>query len=405
EPPTPEPPTPEPPTPESPTPGSPTPDPTVADSATADAAVAESTVDPRAVWQRHCGDLDPACFSIVMATGIVSLACWQSRSHHALFGSVAMGLLGINVAVFWVLVLFTSLRAVFFWRRLVIDAGDPTRGFGLFSTVAGCCVLGSQFLRIAEQPTIATTLWCLAMLLWFVLTYAIFACVTVKSSKPRLTVGLHGGWLLAVVATQSVSLLGASLAVRFPAAADGVRFLSLVLWLGGGMLYGWIISLIFYRYCFEPIDVDTMSPPYWINMGAMAISTLSGVTLLRAADTSAFLTSLLPFIKGVTLLCWATATWWIPLLVVLGFWRHVYKRVRLEYDLRYWSIVFPLGMYSVGTQQMLETLELPFLKPLAMAFTYVACAAWAATASGWIRAQVRRRPGTRGACQRSEGRT
>ncbi|TWU22034.1 putative membrane protein [Novipirellula galeiformis] len=357
----------------------------------AEQRIAEQPIEKSSAWQRHTADLDPACFSMVMATGIVSLACWQYRSHASLFGWTAVGLLGINVAAFAILVMLTTLRVVLYWRQLAIDAAEPTRGFGFFSTVAASCVLGSQFLLIAEQRGIAMALWCFAIFLWFLLTYTIFACVTVKSSKPKLAVGLHGGWLLAVVATQSVSLLGALLAMRFPGEGDWRLFFSLVLWLGGGMLYGWIISLIFYRYCFEPIDVDSMSPPYWINMGAMAISTLAGVALLAASGESTFLASLLPFIKGVTLLCWATATWWIPLLVVLGFWRHAYKRVRLEYDLRYWSIVFPLGMYSVGTHQMLETLELPFLRPLAMAFAYLACAAWAAASMGWIRTQSRTR--------------
>src|ERR1700720_2458723 len=34
-----------------------------------------------------------------------------------------------------------------------------------------------------------------------------------------------------------------------------------------------------------------------------------------------------PFIGGFTLFFWATGTWWIPLLVIVGFWRHVVERV------------------------------------------------------------------------------
>jgi len=35
------------------------------------------------------------------------------------------------------------------------------------------------------------------------------------------------------------------------------------------------------------------------------------------------------------------------MLVILGFWRHVYRRFTLRYDRLYWGAVFPLGMYSV----------------------------------------------------------
>jgi Voltage-dependent anion channel len=68
-----------------------------------------------------------------------------------------------------------------------------------------------------------------------------------------------------------------------------------------------------------------LAPPYWINMGAVAISTLAGTLLAAAAPLSPLVRELLPFIKGLTLLFWATATWWIPMLVILGAWRHVYQ--------------------------------------------------------------------------------
>src|SRR5437763_1174973 len=80
---------------------------------------------------------------------------------------------------------------------------------------------------------------------------------------------------------------------------------------------------------FAPSD---LMPPYWINMGAMAISTLAGTLLLAKAAASPLLTSLRPFLLGLTILFWATATWWIPMLVILGVWRHVWKRFPLTYS-------------------------------------------------------------------------
>ena len=58
-------------------------------------------------------------------------------------------------------------------------------------------------------------------------------------------------------------------------------------------------------------------------MGAVAISTLSGATLILDAQRSPLLQSMLPFLRGFTLFFWATGTWWIPMLVILGLWRHV----------------------------------------------------------------------------------
>src|SRR5216110_1806406 len=94
-------------------------------------------------------------------------------------------------------------------------------------------------------------------------------------------------------------------ASRAPGSSCALLF-CLGMWLGGGMLYIWIISLIFYRYVFFTLSPSDLAPPYWINMGAVAISTLAGTMLLAAAPHSPLLTELTPFIKGMTLLFWST---------------------------------------------------------------------------------------------------
>jgi tellurite resistance protein TehA-like permease len=148
------------------------------------------------------------------------------------------------------------------------------------------------------------------------------------------------------------------------------------------MLYVWIISLIFYRYTFFPLHPSDLMPPYWVNMGAMAISTLAGASLVAAAPGQPLLAALLPFVRGTTLLFWATATWWIPMLLILGAWRHVYRRYRLSYDPLYWGAVFPLGMYSVCTHRLSFALDAPFLRPVAAAFAWIALAAWCMAFAG-----------------------
>src|SRR3546814_15310755 len=77
-------------------------------------------------------------------------------------------------------------------------------------------------------------------------------------------------------------------------------FGALVLWLGGGALYLWLMTLIFFRYTFLPMSAEELTPPYWINMGAVAISTLAGATLLDQAALSPIVGDLAPFVKGFT---------------------------------------------------------------------------------------------------------
>ncbi len=329
--------------------------------------------------------LSPAYFALVMSTGIVSLAA-HMLGHEVL----ARALFVLNILFYVVLWMFFVLRIAWYRHDFLRDITDHLRAPGFFTVVAGTSVLGSQFLLLGRDVVVALALWWFAAALWVGLTYTIFAIFTVKRSKPPLQHGINGGWLLAVVATQSIAVLGALLAVDIgqPWKLE-LNFFALSMWLWGGMLYIWMMSLIFYRYTFFTFEPGDLSPPYWINMGAMAISTLAGALLIDNVAAAPFLESLHPFIKGFTVFYWATGTWWIPMLLALGLWRHVYRRFPLRYDPLYWGMVFPLGMYAAATHEMFGALQFQFLVWLPEVFLVLAMAAWITVLIGMLRAAWR----------------
>ena len=356
-----------------------------------DGTASDSNVEPpptvvAASETSDLANLHPAYFAMVMATGIVSVA-----SHLLAMRWVAVSLFWLNVVLYatvWALMLVRVFR---YPARVQADLMHHGRSVGFFTAVAATCVLGSQVLIIGGNWPVAAALWFFGIVLWAALTYTIFTILTVKAIKPTLAEGINGGWLVSVVAAQSVAVLGAQLAGGFGADAPHVLLYCLIMWLGGGMLYIWIISLIFYRYTFFPLSPSDLAPPYWINMGAVAISTLAGTLLIGAASHSPLLSELLPFLKGFTLLFWATATWWIPMLVILGIWRHAYRRFPLQYDPLYWGAVFPLGMYTACTFRLGHVVDGPILLSIPHVFIYVALAAWAVTFAGLLRHLVRSR--------------
>lgn len=330
-------------------------------------------------------NMSPAYFSLVMATGIVSLTAFLMDQR-----TLAMALFYLNIGQYVVLCMLYGVRAARHPRRFFGDMIAHSTGPGYFTAVAGTGVLASQVMMMGGALAIGRGLWLLTGLLWAGLTYTIFTALTIRREKPALDKGISGSWLLAVVATQSVAVTSALLASFTDIHRLGLNLLALSMWLWGGVLYIWLMALIFYRYTFFPLAPRDLLPSYWINMGAMAISTLAGCQLVLNAPQTPYLAGLLPFLKGIVLLYWSVGSWWIPMLLVLGVWRYGYKAFPLRYDPVYWSVVFPLGMYAAGTWQMGRAMEFDFLAPLSRTALYAAQAAWAITFLGMLRVLVGR---------------
>jgi tellurite resistance protein TehA-like permease len=320
-----------------------------------------------------------------MATGIVSIAAYLH------------GIPMLPAVLFWLNALFlaglaaaTGARILRYSRAFAADIQNHSRGVGFFTTVAATAVFGTELVLQMEAARIAAVFWIVAAALWFVTTYGVLAVLTAKPDKPSLADGLNGAWLVSVVAIQSVVILTVLTAGVFVGLERSLLFWALVLWLGGGALYLWIITLIFFRYTFVHMAPEDLTPPYWINMGAVAISTLAGATLIEHAALSPVVVEIMPFVKGFTLFFWAIATLWIPMLLVLGVWSYLICGVPLAYDPLYWGGVFPLGMYSVATYNLANILATPLLLPLSQLFMIIAVLAWAVTFAGLVDSRLNR---------------
>lgn len=332
-------------------------------------------------WRGAIAYLPPGSFGIVMATGIVSLG-----AHLMALPWIAHSLLLLNLILYPVLWVMNLIRLAKFPTRMVGDLTDHARGPGFFTLIAGSNIVGAQLVVLLPESGVGVVLWWIGSLCWMGLTYTIFTALTLKIQKPTLEKGISGTWLLSIVSTQSVAVLSSLLAAgTLPHWKLELNFLALAMWLVGGMLYIWMISLIFYRYTFFRLEPEDLVPSYWINMGAMAISTLAGSLLVTSAPEAPLLNALAPFIKGMTILYWVTGTWWIPILLILTLWRYGYRRYPIRYNSLYWAIVFPLGMYAVCTHMLSEALSIGFLDRISPVLFYLSLAAWVITFFGLIR--------------------
>jgi tellurite resistance protein TehA-like permease len=211
--------------------------------------------------------------------------------------------------------------------------------------------------------------------------------------RPRVSpvsAEVNGSWFLWVVATQSLSAVAA--VVGHDRQESFLAAAAVALWGIGVMLYLMLTTLITLRLLTSANHPRTLSPSYWIYMGATAITVLAGSRILSLQKDLPIMLATSTFVAGFTYVLWAFGTWWIPLLVVFGVWRHISQHEPARYETGLWSIVFPLGMYSTASMFYGRETHLPLLVDVGQIGTWIAGLVWltvviamVATADKWRR--------------------
>ncbi len=311
-------------------------------------------------------DFFPGYFSLSMATGIIAI-----DSHVLHHDGIDWILFVVNVIAYPTLWCITAARVFRFPGFVLADFRTHELGPTFLTMVAATGLIGSQCATFGIAISLLPWILGLALMLWIGLMYGFLATTTLGSAKPDLEHGLNGSWFLLIVGTESVAILG-SIVSRDVSHSPLIGFFALAACLLGGVLYLMMLGLVFYRWTFIPMSSAEMTESWWINMGAAAITTLAGAELLRSPLSHQLRSFLDPF----TVLFWAVATFWIPLLAIIFFRKYVIEWHNLRYRPGVWSLVFPLGMYSVATQTYASASGTGFLHPVARSLYWVALASW-----------------------------
>ncbi|EGD54740.1 tellurite resistance/C4-dicarboxylate transporter family protein [Gordonia neofelifaecis] len=329
--------------------------------------------------------LAPAYFSMVMATGIVSIAVNVEGLHR--LSAVLMWVAGIAYVV---LILLNAVRLVRYRHAVATDLRIPQRTFGFFTLVAATGVLGARLVQDGYL-TAASILLVVTALLWLVLGYALPPLAfTAREGMSQLE-RADGTWFLWVVATQSVAVLAAAIQPHVTVGQAELALLAVLCWAVGVFLYVAVALFVASRIFMHHPAPDQLGGAYWIAMGATAITVVAGANIGAMADVPV-LSTVRGTIEAGSVLFWAFGTWLIPPLVFAGYWRHVRHRVPLRYDVSLWAIVFPLAMYGVGCHQIGSVNDLPLLENLGLVEIWIAIVAWVLTFCGFVASLVGRRP-------------
>lgn len=341
-----------------------------------------STVPVATKWWSPV-DLTPGYFALVMGTGIVSVALRLCG-----YPAASEVLLAIAVVAYMVLVALNFWRIIAYPAAVISDLTDIAQSFGFFTFVAGSGVIGSR-LAMAGWWTPAAVLLIVAAVSWLFLGYIVPVVAVLGRAERPIIKGANGLWFIWVVGAQSVAMLSATLEPILTEAREILAITAIFAWSLGLILYVAVAMFVALRLMTFPLDPREFNPPYWISMGALAITVVAAARIAEMASAP-MVDATRGLVAGMAVLLWCFATWLIPALFGVGIWRHAIHRVPLKYEPSLWSIVFPLGMYSVAGIYLGRVNELPIVETIGTAWLWVAVAAWVLTFIAMLRAIVLR---------------
>jgi tellurite resistance protein TehA-like permease len=322
--------------------------------------------------------LTPGYFALVMGSGIISVGM-ELRG----FRMLSIALLIVCAIAFLALLALTGWRFVAYRAAVTEDFLDPGRAFGFFTFVAGTNVLAVR-LGMEGWVWVTAVLLLLSGLAWLALGYIVPWTAVLGPHERPVLVTANGTWFIGVVASQSVAVAAATLEPVFDPARLGLALLAVMAWSVGVFLYAATGVLVALRLLLYPFGPKDLTPPYWVAMGALAITVLAGARIVEMADAP-MVSATRDLIAGLAVVFWSFATWLIPVLVAAGWWRHGLRGVPLRYDATLWSIIFPLGMYAVAGIYLGDADRLPVVSAIGAGWLWLAFVAWALVLVAMVR--------------------
>jgi tellurite resistance protein TehA-like permease len=169
------------------------------------------------------------------------------------------------------------------------------------------------------------------------------------------------GWLIPPVSALLVPVLGASLSLHFIGTPWGdLNLLGSLVFMGvGGLLFIFVMSVVFARYIFYALPPAHLAPTLWVGIAPTSILTILALKFGKplalffnaAPETEQMLTFLA---RPAGVIFWGFAFFWLMLafIVTLG----IHQKSELPFALSWWAFIFPLGAFTVATGVLYQSI-------------------------------------------------
>lgn len=333
----------------------------------------------------------PSWFTVTMGTGILALALNQAPFATSGVRAVAEGLWFTNIGLF---VIFTALyvaRWLLFPDEAIRVFSHPVMSMFFGAIPMGLATIINGFLAFGiarwgeTAVAIAQSLW------WVDMVMAVACGVGVPflmfTRQDHSMEKMTAVWLLPIVAAE-VTATSAGLLVPHladPQAALQMLVLGYALWAFSVPLAMSVIVILVLRLVLHKLPHKDMAASGWLALGPIGTGAL-GLLLLGADAPHAFAAAGIPGVGEVAAgidvvtgaVLWGYGLWWL-LMAVLTTARYISEG--MPFNLGWWGLTFPLGVYSVATLALARQTHLTCLTATGAVLVICLALVWLAVAA------------------------
>lgn len=347
--------------------------------------------------QRHnlIRQFTPNWFTVSMGTGVVALIVSEFPMLKAFTWQLGTGLWYFNILLFVLFTVLYGLRWAFYPHEAKQIFQHPSMSLFLGTIPMALATILNGFLKYGQPiygdiaVQIAQTLWYADIVLALLVAWAVpFAMYRHQEHALQQMTAV---WLLPIVACEVAASSGGLLLGHLAADTHAVAILlgSYVLW-GVSVLPAFaILTILMLRLVLHKLPEKELAVSSWLALGPLGTAALALLVLGHQAPTlmaSLGLAQLgqLFHQAGIlaSLILLGFGLWWLGIAVLTTL--HHAKQ-DLPFNLGWWGLTFPLGVYTLATLTLTLTLaqqlNLAFLYAVGYAFATILMLLWSLVAT------------------------
>jgi len=343
--------------------------------------------------QRHniIRQFTPNWFTVSMGTGVVALIVSEFPMLKALTWQLGTGLWYFNILLFVLFSVLYGLRWAFYPHEAKQIFQHPSMSLFLGTIPMALATILNGFLKYGQPiygdtaVQIAQTLWYADVVLALLVAWAVpFAMYRHQEHALQQMTAV---WLLPIVACEVAASSGGLLLGHLAADTHAVAILlgSYVLW-GVSVLPAFaILTILMLRLVLHKLPEKELAVSSWLALGPIGTAALALLVLGHQAPTlmaSLGLAQLGQLFQqaGIlaSLILLGFGLWWLGIAVLTTL--HHAKQ-ELPFNLGWWGLTFPLGVYTLAILTLAQQLNLAFLYAVGYAFAAILMLLWSLVAT------------------------